>query len=116
MEKFERFLARVGARIRQLRQEKGLSIEAVAHKATVHPSYWSQVERGVKLPSLKSIHKMSLGLGVTPAYVLSVYDVEQRPLLAADIQALVEDRPAEDLTEIIGILKAVLTLCDRPRH
>jgi transcriptional regulator with XRE-family HTH domain len=116
MEKFAKFLTRVGQRIRLLRQQRGLSIESLAHESDLHPSYLSQVERGVKLPSLKSVHKLSAGLGITPACLLSVYDEEQRPLLAAEIQDLTQDRPAEELTEIITILKAVLALCDRPRH
>lgn len=116
MEKFATFLTRVGQRIRLLRQQRGLSIEALAHESDLHPSYLSQVERGVKLPSLKSVHKMAGGLGITPACLLSVYDEEQRPLLGKDIEALIEDRSPEELTEIIAILKSILTLCDRPRH
>lgn len=115
MESLDRFLARVGQRVRLLRQQRGLSIEAAAHRAEIRPSYWSQVERGVKFPSLKSVHKMSARLGVTPAELLSVCDEEQRPLLGAEIQEMIRDRSPEDLVEIIGVLKSILALSDRNR-
>jgi len=38
----------IGMRIRQLRQENGLTIEATAHLAGIHPNYLGEAERGKK--------------------------------------------------------------------
>ena len=44
--------AALGARLRELRKEKGLKLAALANKSGVSLAYVSEVERGKKLPSL----------------------------------------------------------------
>lgn len=55
--------AEVGLRIRQLRKNKGLSIEELAHLAGVHPNYLSEAECGKKNFSLATIEKIAKALG-----------------------------------------------------
>jgi transcriptional regulator with XRE-family HTH domain len=57
-------LAQVGRRIRSLREEKGFSQEALAEKSSLHRTYIGGVERGLRNPSLKSLHRIAKGLGV----------------------------------------------------
>ena len=49
---------KVGSRIRQLRNEKGLSQEKFAVKAEVDRTYLAGVEQGKRNPSLKSLEKI----------------------------------------------------------
>lgn len=55
---------RFPAILRELRQEKGLSQEELADKAGLHRTYISQIERGLKSPSLRSLEQIAEALGV----------------------------------------------------
>ena len=55
----------LGMRIRYLRKQKGLSIEDLALKAEIHPTYLSDLERGTRNPTLKIITKISIALDVS---------------------------------------------------
>jgi len=61
----------IGARIRQLRQKKGLTIEETAHLAGVHPNYLGDAERGKKNFSITTLEKIAKVLGVPVSGMLS---------------------------------------------
>ncbi|MBI4871313.1 MAG: helix-turn-helix domain-containing protein [Candidatus Riflebacteria bacterium] len=108
MDTFESFLQRVGGRIRELRLALGLSIEAVALRSHVHPSFWSQVERGVKQPSLKSIHRMAAGLRCSPADILEMEGSDPGPVIRRELAALVGERPTKELSRLLAVMREVL--------
>lgn len=56
---------KVGSRIRQLRNEKGLSQEKFAVKAEVDRTYLAGVEQGKRNPSLKSLEKIINAFGIS---------------------------------------------------
>ena len=53
-----------GLRIRQLRDQQGYTQEELAHRAGIHVTYLSGIERGVRNPSLKNIRALARALGV----------------------------------------------------
>jgi transcriptional regulator with XRE-family HTH domain len=108
MNDFEDFLKQVGVRVRKLRTDLGLTIEAVSHRVDMHPSFWSQVERGVKLPSLKSIHKMAIGLHCSPSVLLAVEDADPGPVIGRELATLIEERPRKNLTRLLSVMREVL--------
>ncbi|MHB8391473.1 MAG: helix-turn-helix domain-containing protein [Acidobacteriaceae bacterium] len=55
---------RFPAVLREARSEKGLSQEAIADRAGLHRTYISQIERGLKSPSLKSLEQIANALGI----------------------------------------------------
>jgi len=57
----------LGANIRDQRRKAGLSQEALAEKADLHPVYISQVERGQKAVSVAALWKLSRALRVPMA-------------------------------------------------
>ena len=63
--------AALGARLRELRKEKGLKLAALANKSGVSLAYVSEVERGKKLPSLEVLDRLAGALGLS---VLNVLD------------------------------------------
>ena len=58
---------RFGARVRALREQAGVSQEALAAKAGIHRTYMGGVERGERNPCLKNILRLADALGVSPA-------------------------------------------------
>jgi len=56
--------AAFGARVRELRQERGLSQEAFADSAGFHRTYIGAIERGEQNPSLAVIHLIATALDV----------------------------------------------------
>ncbi|MDB5438455.1 MAG: putative HTH-type transcriptional regulator y4dJ [Caulobacteraceae bacterium] len=56
---------RVAANIKRLRTERELSQEELAHRAGMDRTYISQIERGVKSPTVETLEKVANGLGVT---------------------------------------------------
>lgn len=54
-----------GMIVREHRRQAGLSQEALAARAKVHPTYVGLVELGKRKPSLDSAHRLARGLGTT---------------------------------------------------
>ena len=58
------FISAFGAHIRALRHERELSKEEVAHRAGLHVTYLSGIERGRRNPSLKNLRRIAGALDV----------------------------------------------------
>jgi transcriptional regulator with XRE-family HTH domain len=56
---------RLGRAIRHLRSEAGMSQEDLAHKAKIHRTTMSEIERGVSNISVDIAERVASGLGVT---------------------------------------------------
>ncbi len=62
----EKWIAkRIGRRLRQLRQEKGWSQEALADEARLDRSYVGGIERGERNPSIKKLARLADRLEVS---------------------------------------------------
>lgn len=59
--------ARLVARLRRLRAERGLTLEALAERAGVSRSMISLIERGESSPTAAVLYRLATGLGVTLA-------------------------------------------------
>lgn len=62
MEKMSELL---GSRIRQYRQQRGYTQEALALSSGLNVSFLGDVERGTKKPSIESLEKLLKALGIT---------------------------------------------------
>jgi transcriptional regulator with XRE-family HTH domain len=56
--------AALGAAVKRLREERGLTQEAVAHAAGVHPTWVSRLESGTLNPSWGMISRIADTLGI----------------------------------------------------
>ena len=56
---------KVGRRIRELRQERGLSQEQLAFEADLHRAYIGQIERGEKNIGVQNLEKIATALKVS---------------------------------------------------
>ena len=81
-------LLRVGARIRELRKEKGLTQEALGEKGGFHFSYVGQVERGEKNVALLNLAKIAEALDVDISQLFTPTSLENNEKSQADIQEI----------------------------
>lgn len=65
MKEKSEILVKFGSTVRNLRIQKGLSQEQLAHISDVHRTYIGMVERAEKNVTLTSIQKIAFGLGVS---------------------------------------------------
>lgn len=61
---------KVRENIKRIRSKKGVSQSGLAQKLNVHPSYISQIERGIENPTLANIEKIAIALDVSIAQLL----------------------------------------------
>ena len=66
----------IGAAIRKVRLEKGLTLEAVALEAGTYAGNLSKIERSQQLPSLELLHKLSQALGTKTSELYAVAESE----------------------------------------
>jgi transcriptional regulator with XRE-family HTH domain len=64
METKENILIIFGEKVREIRKEKGLSQEELAHKADLHRTYIGMIERAEKNITLLNIEKIANALEV----------------------------------------------------
>jgi len=64
----------IGNALRTARDEAGLSQEELGLRAGVDRSYISEIERGIKSPTIKMFVRLCNELGVKPSTVISVLD------------------------------------------
>jgi len=62
---------RFGEAVRARRIALGLSQETLATRCGLHRTYISEIERGTKSPSLKTISSLSVELGVRPSELVA---------------------------------------------
>jgi transcriptional regulator with XRE-family HTH domain len=70
---------RFGARVRQLRNERGWSQEAFADRARLHRTYVGAIERGEQNLSLQNIERLAATLGISLAELLAPFTETPAP-------------------------------------
>lgn len=84
-------MVELGGRIRAERGRRRLSLDDLAARAGVSRSMLSEVERGVKVPSVMVLHGIATGLDTTIARLLDEERQERVILLRAAAQRVVHD-------------------------
>jgi transcriptional regulator with XRE-family HTH domain len=64
----------LGRAVRQLREEQGLSQEALAYKVGVHRTYLGGIERGERNVSFANILRIATALHVAPSELFGHYE------------------------------------------
>ncbi len=70
---------RFGARVRQLRTERGWSQEAFADLAKLHRTYVGAIERGEQNLSLQNIERFAATLGISLAELFAPFTDQPPP-------------------------------------
>jgi transcriptional regulator with XRE-family HTH domain len=90
-----------GKKIRHLREEKRMTIHELAKEAKISPSFLSEIETELKIPSNNIIEKVAKALGINPDN-FQIYKIRSVfPVLARSFDNIDEDK----LEKIIKIIK-----------
>lgn len=65
---------RLGLTVRNLRLRQKLTQEELAHRALLHRTYLTDIERGIRNPSVEVVEKLANGLGITLAELFRLSD------------------------------------------
>lgn len=68
------YAAAFAAVLRDLRTSLGLSQDELAHRSGYQRNYIGNLERGEKSPSLRTVVRLTLALGTTPAEMLALVE------------------------------------------
>lgn len=101
----------IGQRIRQYRQEHGLSQETLSEKADVTPAHFSHIERGHTKPSLPTLIRIANALDITIDDLLCDNVDKSRHVRVKDVDRLLDDCTPQEmkaLTEILAAAKKAL--------
>lgn len=108
MEKGE-FNRNIGSRIRQRREQLGMTREAMCELIDLSPQFLSELERGVRGVSARTVYKVCAGLGVSADYIVmgreSVSGNSRAAALADMIEAL-DDAQYKLMLELAALFLA----------
>ncbi|MDW7675212.1 MAG: helix-turn-helix transcriptional regulator [Bacillota bacterium] len=98
----------LGKKLRQVREEQGLTQHQLAELAGLSAGLIGQVEHEKVQPSLKTVEKLALVLGISPCYfVLDNYDGENlMPILSNDLRELLQESQVQAVLRLICNLKS----------
>jgi transcriptional regulator with XRE-family HTH domain len=85
--------AKVGARIRELRAARGLSLADVANVTGLSKGHLSSVEQGLAAITVETVERVAQGLGLSPMYIFAFAKDDER----ARIADLLVDFPNREL-------------------
>lgn len=101
----------LGTKLRQYRQERGETLEQLAERIGLSPSFLSAIEHGQKKPSLATIRRISEALNIPMAYLVAPEGTE----VGAKLRLIREGRAMtlSELSEATGIPVETLAKYER---
>lgn len=78
------FQLKFGEVVRTYRLQAGLSQEELAERCNLHRTYISDIERGLKSVSLKTLRTLATALGVAPHTLVKKAEGNAEDILPAD--------------------------------
>ena len=98
----------IGARIKEIRNKKGLTQEQLSEKMEINPKYLSSIERGNENPTLNTLIKLSESLEVDLSEIFSFIQIEDPGERKSMITSLLDEADNEQLKVAFRVLSAVL--------
>jgi transcriptional regulator with XRE-family HTH domain len=90
------FASQVGTRIRELRNERGLSLAELAEASELSKGHLSSVEHGLAAITIQTISRLAKGLNVPALYILTFQADDER----AHTAELVRKLPADQVRKL----------------
>jgi transcriptional regulator with XRE-family HTH domain len=96
-----------GQRVREIRKRQRLSLEALGEKSGLNDKFIQAIETGRKAPTIDSIEKLTVGLGVSVKELLLFEDNSAESMRKRAHQLLARI-PDADLPKVVRMLEAAL--------
>ncbi|SFC90934.1 helix-turn-helix domain-containing protein [Clostridium uliginosum] len=106
----------IGERLRNLRKENRLSQEELATRASLHPTYIGQLERGEKNATIESLEKVTSALNVSLEDLfknLQVTSNDNDNLVLNKIYNLLFNRSLDDKEKILNFIEQLIHWKDK---
>lgn len=100
--------AMIGKRIRQSREQRGLTQEYLAEKLSVSNAYISKIERGKTSISLDRLSEISAVLEQPAEYLLSGADRSTREYLRSEIMTMLEGCSPAKIKLIANVIRSIV--------
>lgn len=97
----------IGETIQKRRKVLGLSQQDVADHADLDTGFLSQIERGIRAPSLESVRRLSEALSTTPAALLGKSPKEPLSPLVAEMVRVVQRRSANEQRRALKVVRSL---------
>lgn len=98
----------LGARIKKVRKERGLTAEKLSELCHINATYLRQIEGGAKIPSLPVFTDLCNTLKISPSYLLKD-SLSQNELSRLDELSALWERSSPGQVELItAMIKAAL--------
>jgi transcriptional regulator with XRE-family HTH domain len=92
----EPYASKVGARLRDLRLERNLSLADLAEASELSKGHLSSIEHGLAAITIQTITRLAKGLGVSPLYLLTFPGDAEHD----QVMELVRKLPANDVVKL----------------
>lgn len=103
---FEVDYPQIGQRIKRLRNQRGMTQEALAEAASLSVPYISHLERAVKKGSLETLTRIAVALEVTVNELLGIPRSEKEAFLP-DMMSVLEDCSSEERKFLLEVTVAI---------
>ena len=101
----------IGQRIRRLRKERGLSLEALALKCDMNAAFLGHIERGLRCPTVYTLKRISNGLDVELVeFLIDENVVEQHAAAVQHFSGMISGLTPQQVETILQILDASVAL------
>jgi len=104
--------ARVGLRLAELREERGLSQHQLAKATGLSSQYVSRLESGARAPSFKALDKLAATLKVDPSELLRLdpaalakMSAAETPAALAQLLGAARRLASEDLEVVLAVVR-----------
>lgn len=101
----DEWVIQIGENIRAQRKRSHLTQEHLAELADVDPSYIGQIERGLQVPSLKILWKLSVSLRISLSQLLKIESSTNLESLLEEIAHLINDLSPQQQEKLIQVIR-----------
>ena len=100
--------------VREVRKQLHLTQEQLSERCNMHPVFISEIERGIRNPSLDTILKLAEGLELEPGELINMAlgGSSAKQEMKRNILALISRQKTDDLQRIYSIIKAYIETSD----
>lgn len=101
---------KIGNRIKQLRNSRGISQEELADHADLNRAFFGQIERGQKNATVKTLNKicMALDISLHEFFSYDLYEVDPETVSFRKTASLLRQLDEREATQILDIMKKIV--------